>query len=277
MPIGLQNSIFSANDIAKILGYKNPKKAINKHVNEEDWHDWSCVDFSDEVSNHTSKSAEQAIYRRIGKQGNTKFVTLKGVNSLIINARINSKNEEFSSWLKSDLDRRIEHSYQCGLHIKEHEKIMADKEELLIKDIKHLKNEGLSETKLKELANEYFPLEYYGTIYTLKADSQNRIGVIENDIVESDDSIIEVALDKGADILNDYEVYDEKPVKSLLDYALHRFLRNDKLAEYNKYYMPENIISKVVSTTVDTFNKYAEDINKLYKDNYAELNPYLKN
>lgn len=130
---------FVGKDIAEILGYERPTKAILDHVDEED---------KDEVP----------IQDSIGRMQNTPIINESGLYSLILSSKLPAA-KEFKRWITSDVLPAIR-KHGGYLTPKKIEEVLLNPD-TIIQLATQLKEERIKTTMLEQRIAEYEPKVQY--------------------------------------------------------------------------------------------------------------------
>lgn len=128
---------FIGNDVAKILGYSNPRDALSKHVDKED---------KDGV----------AIRDSIGRMQNTPVINESGLYSLILSSKLPSA-KEFKHWITSEVLPQIRKTGKYAPKPLSREELLA--KAVLEADTMIKEQKELIEQKTKELEETNNKLE----------------------------------------------------------------------------------------------------------------------
>jgi prophage antirepressor-like protein len=90
-------ALFRAKEIAEILGYKNTKQAIIKHVDKEDIFEWGEIKKMDKVTSSLEISPLDKTCQKY-----TKFINESGVYSLILRSN-KPEAKAFKRWVTSEV------------------------------------------------------------------------------------------------------------------------------------------------------------------------------
>lgn len=87
--------LFVGKDVAKALGYSNPRKAIREHVDQED-----RVTLGEQNALHNAKEGERFV--PLGLKRNTVIINESGLYSLILSSKL-PQAKQFKRWVTSEV------------------------------------------------------------------------------------------------------------------------------------------------------------------------------
>lgn len=194
---------FVGKDVAEILGYTNPSKALNDHVDEED------------KLNNVSLSS-------LGQRGGW-IINESGLYSLVLSSKLpNAK--KFKRWVTSEVLPSVR---KHGAYMTEQtiEKALTNPD-FLIKLATELKQEQEKRKALEQKVEEDKPkIEYHDCVL-------NKSGLIATSIIAKDLGMSAQKLNK---ILNDKKIIYKDSTKVWKVYSNYEWLMTEGYADYVSY------------------------------------------